>query len=138
MYMFVPCSHASQCFRALHKPCDLESRSIRLSPTDIVLFVFVVKSGEMNWPWSPHRTNSPRAAAKNLAAKALSLPPAILLLSAFLAGSATTAGGLGLYRRYWRRIPTADWITPDILTRQRWIKGYVTRSVQRPIGKVSS
>ncbi|KZT67893.1 SNase-domain-containing protein [Daedalea quercina L-15889] len=63
---------------------------------------------------------------RDLKAKTLSLPVDILVLSAFLAGSVTTAGGIGAYRRFWRRLPTADWITPDILAKGRWIKGCVT------------
>ncbi|KAI0728826.1 SNase-domain-containing protein, partial [Fomitopsis betulina] len=63
---------------------------------------------------------------QELAAKALSLPTDILVLSAFLAGSATTACSIAVCRRYWRRLPTAEWITPDILSKGRWIKGYVT------------
>ncbi|KAI6104936.1 hypothetical protein EDD16DRAFT_1695864 [Pisolithus croceorrhizus] len=29
-------------------------------------------------------------------------------------------------RQWLRRIRTADWVTPDILTRRRWVKGIVT------------
>jgi len=31
--------------------------------------------------------------------------------------------------RYFRRIPNSDWITPDILGKERWLKGVVTESV---------
>ncbi|KAH9919059.1 uncharacterized protein B0H18DRAFT_1029617 [Fomitopsis serialis] len=97
----------------------------------------------MIWPWTvrqeaPSRnkpeTKPPEidnlddvaAVIRELKARTLSLPVDILLLSAFVAGSATAAGSIGIYRRYWRRLPSADWITPDILAKGRWVKGYVT------------
>lgn len=102
----------------------------------------------MIWPWKQQRgdpsdkseTRQPKlkklhdapVVIQELAAKALSLPTDILVLSAFLAGSATTACSIAVCRRYWRRLPTAEWITPDILSKGRWIKGYVTRSALRP------
>ncbi|KAF7327493.1 TNase-like domain-containing protein [Mycena kentingensis (nom. inval.)] len=51
------------------------------------------------------------------------LPPSALALSAFTLGCASTATGAFVYRRYWRRIANADWITPDI--QGRWLKGHV-------------
>ncbi|EGO28632.1 hypothetical protein SERLADRAFT_346624 [Serpula lacrymans var. lacrymans S7.9] len=33
---------------------------------------------------------------------------------------------LVVYRRYFRRLRTAEWITPDIMKQRRWIKGVVT------------
>ncbi|KAH9837669.1 SNase-domain-containing protein [Rhodofomes roseus] len=98
----------------------------------------------MVWPWSPQQTapspdkrrtklveidsklDDTAALIRELKAKTLSLPVDVLLLAAFLAGSASAAGTIGVYRRYWRRLPTADWITPEILVKGRWIKGYVT------------
>ena len=48
---------------------------------------------------------------------------------AFLLGSAATLGASTVYRRFFKRIRSAEWITPDLLGRKRWITGVVTRSV---------
>jgi hypothetical protein len=48
---------------------------------------------------------------------------------AFLLGSATTLGASTVYRRFFKRIRSAEWITPDLLKRKRWITGIVTRCV---------
>ena len=48
---------------------------------------------------------------------------------AFLLGSATALGASSLYRRFFRRIKNAEWITPDLLGGKRWITGIVTRCV---------
>ncbi|KAI6160994.1 hypothetical protein EDD17DRAFT_1591379 [Pisolithus thermaeus] len=45
---------------------------------------------------------------------------------AFIAGIATGTCGVFMWNRWLRRIRTADWVTPDILTRRRWVKGIVT------------
>ncbi|TCD62835.1 putative endonuclease lcl3 [Steccherinum ochraceum] len=55
-----------------------------------------------------------------------SLPPSLLLLSAFVIGSSTTLAGTYVYRRFFRRIPNVDWVTPELLGGKRWVKGYVT------------
>jgi hypothetical protein len=34
-----------------------------------------------------------------------------------------------VYRRFFKRIKGAEWITPDLLERKRWITGIVTRCV---------
>jgi hypothetical protein len=47
---------------------------------------------------------------------------------AFLLGSATALGASTVYRRFFRRIRSAEWITPDFFGRKRWITGVVTRS----------
>jgi len=31
-----------------------------------------------------------------------------------------------VHRRYYRRFPNSDWITPDVFAKKRWIKGVVT------------
>ncbi|VDB88481.1 unnamed protein product [Peniophora sp. CBMAI 1063] len=55
-----------------------------------------------------------------------SLPPEALVV-VFAAGGASALGTAALYRRYLWRIPTAGWVTPDMLKSQRrWVKGYVT------------
>ena len=48
---------------------------------------------------------------------------------AFLLGSATALGAPTVYRRFFKRIRSAEWITPDLLKRKRWITGVVTRCV---------
>jgi hypothetical protein len=48
---------------------------------------------------------------------------------AFLIGSFTTLGASTVYRRFFKRIKSAEWITPDLLRRKRWITGIVTRCV---------
>ncbi|KAI3608704.1 mitochondrial protein [Moniliophthora roreri] len=54
----------------------------------------------------------------------LNLTPEVLI--AFVAGSATTIAASRLYVRYLRRIKNHDWITPDVIEKKRWFKGYVT------------
>ncbi|KAF9813659.1 hypothetical protein IEO21_05430 [Rhodonia placenta] len=95
------------------------------------------------WPWRQeeiaHNTkeSSPDLQLRQLreeAATAISelesavfaLPPHLLALCALCIGSAGTISARYIYRRYWKRIPSAEWVTPDILKRRRWIKGYVT------------
>lgn len=57
----------------------------------------------------------------------LAQPPESLALAAFLLGSASTLAAARIHKRFYRRFPSADWITPDVFARQRWIKGVVTR-----------
>ncbi|KAI5983244.1 hypothetical protein EDC04DRAFT_2592021 [Pisolithus marmoratus] len=45
---------------------------------------------------------------------------------AFITGIATGACGVFVWHRWLRRIRTADWVTPDVLARKRWVKGIVT------------
>jgi hypothetical protein len=56
---------------------------------------------------------------------AISNKPA-LALSIFALGSASTIATTFMYRRFFRRLRTSDWITPDIFAKRRWIKGVVT------------
>ena len=51
---------------------------------------------------------------------------------AFLLGSATALGASSVYRRFFKRIKNAEWITPDLLGGKRWITGIVTRCVPCP------
>ena len=62
-----------------------------------------------------------------LLARLSSIPPHILGPSTFAIGITLGLGAQYLYARYLRRIPNAEWVTPDMLVRRRWIKGYVTR-----------
>jgi len=48
---------------------------------------------------------------------------------AFLLGFATAFGASTVYRRFFKRIKNAEWVTPDLLARRRWITGVVTRCV---------
>lgn len=64
-----------------------------------------------------------------LRAKAYELwsrPVAYLVLSGFFLGSVSTLGVTFVYRRYFRRLRTAEWVTPDVLRRKRWVRGVVT------------
>jgi hypothetical protein len=54
---------------------------------------------------------------------------AAIALAAFLLGSATALGASSAYRRFFKRIKNAEWITPDVLRRRQWITGIVTRYV---------
>ncbi|KAG2357483.1 SNase-domain-containing protein [Suillus spraguei] len=63
-----------------------------------------------------------RAKAYELASR----PVAYLVLSGFFLGSVSTLGATFVYRRYFRRLRTAEWVTPDVLQRKRWVRGVVT------------
>jgi len=56
-----------------------------------------------------------------------SLPPSHLALSAFAVGSFSTIATSLVYKRYFRRFRTSEWITPDVFTKRRWIRGVVTK-----------
>jgi hypothetical protein len=51
------------------------------------------------------------------------------IVFAFLLGSATALGASTVYGRFYKRIRSSEWITPDLLGRKRWITGVVTRCV---------
>ncbi|EMD32806.1 hypothetical protein CERSUDRAFT_143387 [Gelatoporia subvermispora B] len=68
----------------------------------------------------------PVAVTSALDARLASLPPHLVALSAFLLGGASALTARHAYARYFRRIPNSDWVTPDILAKRRWVKGYVT------------
>ncbi len=54
-------------------------------------------------------------------------PLAVALPTAFALGSLSTVVGTSVYRRYFRRIKNAEWITPDVFQKRKWVKGYVTK-----------
>ena len=54
----------------------------------------------------------------------------IVAFVAFLLGSATALGTSSIYRRCFKRLASAEWITPNILGRRPWITGVVTRCVR--------
>ncbi|KAI8992779.1 SNase-domain-containing protein [Trametes punicea] len=58
--------------------------------------------------------------------RASSLPPHLLVLTAFALGGATALAANYVYIRHFKRIPNGEWVTPEMLTKRRWIKGYVT------------
>ena len=58
------------------------------------------------------------------------LPLPAVALSTFTLGVLATTGTTLVWRRYLRRVPNSDWITPDYYARKRWIKGYVTRQAE--------
>lgn len=68
----------------------------------------------------------------NLEKKASSIPPQILVTSAFAAGAITAIGVSRIYSRYFKRIQNSDWITPESFQKKRWIKGIVTRCELKP------
>ena len=81
-------------------------------------------------PWSarnkPHDVEDD---LKRLRNGLQTIPTETLVVSAIVLGSVTTLGSTALYRRFFKRIPTSEWITPNILKKKRWIKGVVTRCV---------
>ena len=83
------------------------------------------------WPARTSPSESPLPTAKGLVTevkeKVASAPTPILLLSALAIGSVSTAAAAQVYRRFFRRFPNGDWVTPDVFAKKRWIKGFVTR-----------
>jgi hypothetical protein len=53
-----------------------------------------------------------------------------LIALAFFLGCATALGTSSIYRRFFKRIKNAEWVTPNLLKRKRWITGVVTRCVE--------
>lgn len=49
-----------------------------------------------------------------------------IIALAFLLGSATALGTSSVYRRFFKRLASAEWVTPSILGRRPWITGVVT------------
>ncbi|KAJ7746604.1 hypothetical protein B0H16DRAFT_941717 [Mycena metata] len=81
------------------------------------------------WPGGWSKVEPPeeiQGLVKRARSKLDAIPGPVLALSAFAFGSATTLSGTFLYRRYFRRFKTGDWITPDVFARKRWVKGMVT------------
>ncbi|KAJ3482873.1 hypothetical protein NLI96_g6680 [Meripilus lineatus] len=72
------------------------------------------------WPFNRQQKRSPpdrKDLEKHL--------PLILFASGSLTAIILSRG----YRRFFKRIPNGEWITPDIIQRKKWIKGAVTRRV---------
>ncbi|KIR42771.1 hypothetical protein I307_01121 [Cryptococcus deuterogattii 99/473] len=53
--------------------------------------------------------------------------PVFIGIGSAVGASALTLLGVMGYRRYWRRIKNADYVTSELLRRRAWIKGIVTR-----------
>lgn len=53
--------------------------------------------------------------------------PVLVGVISAVAAAGLTVGGLTGYRRYWRRIRNADYVTSGMLERKKWVKGIVTR-----------
>jgi hypothetical protein len=53
--------------------------------------------------------------------------PILVGVMSAVAATGLTVGGLAGYRRYWRRIRNADYVTSGMLDRKKWVRGKVTR-----------
>ncbi|KAI0689060.1 hypothetical protein BC835DRAFT_1283776 [Cytidiella melzeri] len=53
------------------------------------------------------------------------LPRDVLALASFAVGVTCTVAGATVIRRYFRRIPSSGWVTPNLLKKKAWIKGRV-------------
>ncbi|KAG0693870.1 hypothetical protein DFH29DRAFT_785082, partial [Suillus ampliporus] len=53
-------------------------------------------------------------------------PIAYLIVSGFFLGCVSTLGATSVYRRYFGRLRTVEWVTPDVFERRRWVRGVVT------------
>ena len=62
-------------------------------------------------------------------AKTRDVPREQLLAGAFAAGCISAIIVRRVHVRYLRRLPSSEWVTPDVLKKKRWIKGFVTRFV---------
>lgn len=55
-----------------------------------------------------------------------SLPTSAIALASFATGAVTAVCTTMFHVRYGRRLKNGEWITPDLLGRNSWIKGVVT------------
>ncbi|KAF8064227.1 hypothetical protein FPV67DRAFT_209983 [Lyophyllum atratum] len=88
------------------------------------------------WPWrididdayndERKPKNGVFALPECLKAQLDAVPPPLLALTTFALGAFTAASTALLYARYGRRLRNAEWVTPDLFARNRWIKGVVT------------
>ncbi|CAL1697475.1 unnamed protein product [Somion occarium] len=49
-----------------------------------------------------------------------------LAFVSFVSGCVAASATIAFHRRYLRRLPNSEWITPDMIAKKRWIKGKVT------------
>ncbi|EIN05748.1 nuclease [Punctularia strigosozonata HHB-11173 SS5] len=93
----------------------------------------------MSWPWSsaapaedipPEEIDTDASffekEVDHAVEKLDGIPTPLLLFSAFALGAASTYACIHAHRRFWRRLPNGDWITPEHFAKKRWIKGVVT------------
>jgi hypothetical protein len=89
---------------------------------------------QLPWSWGSSKARTPPKLqeydliVERLKDQAALIPPPALVLSIFALGSASTMIAAFVYRRFFRRLRTGDWITPDVFSKKKWIKGVVTRS----------
>ncbi|KXN85225.1 putative endonuclease LCL3 [Leucoagaricus sp. SymC.cos] len=76
--------------------------------------------------FTPNFTHKTRQEFERVKKDFESLPVPFVALVAFGLGCACSAGGAVLYARYGRRIQNSDWVTPDLLVKNRWLRGVVT------------
>jgi len=50
----------------------------------------------------------------------------VFALSCFALGAGSAMGGAFVYRRFFRRLRSSGWVTPDVLKRKQWVRGVVT------------
>ncbi|KAF9446578.1 staphylococcal nuclease [Macrolepiota fuliginosa MF-IS2] len=63
---------------------------------------------------------------RSLESQLNSIPPHVRTLISYGLVATGAVGSVFLHRRYVRRIKNADWVTPDLLAKKRWIRGVVT------------
>ena len=85
-------------------------------------------------PWesvtSLFSSSSSSSSAKDTArtwTSSITKDPILVGVLSAVAATGLTVGGLAGYRRYWRRIRNADYVTSGMLDRKKWVKGIVTR-----------
>jgi hypothetical protein len=72
-------------------------------------------------------TSEELSVSKPTWADSLSRDPVLVGVVSALAATGLTVGGLAGYRRYWRRIRNADYVTSGMLVKKKWVNGIVTR-----------
>jgi hypothetical protein len=83
-------------------------------------------------PWASSSSSKPpklqeHALVSQLQSQVAEIPKPALALSIFALGSVSTITTTFVYRRFFRRLKTGDWITPDVFAKKRWVKGVVTK-----------
>lgn len=63
---------------------------------------------------------------QDLKTRLYSLPTSAIALASFATGAVTAVCATTFHVRYGRRLKNGEWITPDFLGRNSWIKGVVT------------
>lgn len=80
------------------------------------------------WNWTPWINPPPPSTTLDRArAHIRSYDPLKLVVNVFAAGLVTSLGLGAYYKRFLKRIPTAGYVTPNMITGRRVIKGVVTR-----------